>query len=149
MKNLKTKSFLLTTAALIVAAAAFTTTGSIAGNGYGNGNGNNKQNGAVDPNSLKTKTPIKHLVVIFNENVSFDHYIGTYPNALNPEGEPPFEPAKNTPRDANNLLSSPALLHNNPNLNPLNGPTASNPFRLARTQAASAHPGHAYTPAQQ
>ncbi len=26
-----------------------------------------------------TATPIKHLVVIFNENVSFDHYFGTYP----------------------------------------------------------------------
>ena len=31
-----------------------------------------------------TATPIKHLVVIFGENVSFDHYFGTYPNALNP-----------------------------------------------------------------
>src|SRR5580658_9126172 len=27
----------------------------------------------------KTATPIRHLVVIFNENVSFDHYFGTYP----------------------------------------------------------------------
>ena len=26
-----------------------------------------------------TATPIKHLVVIFQENVSFDHYFGTYP----------------------------------------------------------------------
>ena len=26
-----------------------------------------------------TTTPIKHLVVIFQENVSFDHYFGTYP----------------------------------------------------------------------
>jgi phospholipase C len=32
--------------------------------------------------------PIKHLVVIFDENISFDHYFGTYPNALNPAGEP-------------------------------------------------------------
>ena len=29
----------------------------------------------------ETTTPIKHLVVIFQENVSFDHYFGTYPNA--------------------------------------------------------------------
>ena len=29
----------------------------------------------------RTATPIKHLVVIFQENVSFDHYFGTYPNA--------------------------------------------------------------------
>jgi len=26
-----------------------------------------------------TATPIKHLVVIFDENISFDHYFGTYP----------------------------------------------------------------------
>ena len=26
-----------------------------------------------------TATPIKHVVVIFQENVSFDHYFGTYP----------------------------------------------------------------------
>ena len=37
-----------------------------------------------------TATPIKHLVVIFQENVSFDHYFGTYPEALNAPGEPPF-----------------------------------------------------------
>ena len=36
---------------------------------------------------LHTATPIKHLVVIFNENVSFDHYFATYPNATNPPGE--------------------------------------------------------------
>ena len=37
-----------------------------------------------------TSTPIKHLVVIFQENVSFDHYFGTYPKALNPAGQPRF-----------------------------------------------------------
>ncbi|MGB9116466.1 phospholipase C [Bradyrhizobium sp.] len=99
-------------------------------------------------NEAKTATPIKHLVVIFNENRSFDHYFGTYPNALNPEGEPPFEPARNTQRDINNLLSSPALLDNNPNLNPLNGTGASNPFRLDRTQANTADQNHAYTAEQ-
>jgi phospholipase C len=36
---------------------------------------------------FRTATPIKHLVVIFQENVSFDHYFGTYPNALNLYGE--------------------------------------------------------------
>ena len=30
--------------------------------------------------SAQTANPIKHLVVIFDENVSFDHYFGTYPN---------------------------------------------------------------------
>ncbi len=43
------------------------------------------------------RTPIKHLVVIFDENVSFDHYFGTYPFATNPAGEPRFTPAPGTP----------------------------------------------------
>jgi len=34
-----------------------------------------------------TATPIKHLVVIFQENVSFDHYFGTYPYAANTSGQ--------------------------------------------------------------
>ncbi len=40
-----------------------------------------------------TATPIKHLVVIFQENVSFDHYFGTYPNAVNASGDPAFTAA--------------------------------------------------------
>ena len=39
-----------------------------------------------------TATPVQHLVVIFQENVSFDHYFGTYPYATNPAGEPQFTP---------------------------------------------------------
>src|ERR1700758_556928 len=71
-----------------------------------------------------TVTPIQHLVVIFQENISFDHYFGTYPNALNPKGEPKFKAAANTPT-VNGLTN--ALLNNNPNLNPVNGAGASNP----------------------
>ena len=37
-----------------------------------------------DFHHVHTATPIKHLVVIFQENVSFDHYFGTYPNAHEP-----------------------------------------------------------------
>ena len=36
--------------------------------------------------SRRTATPIKHVVVIFDENVSFDHYFGTYPFAANTDG---------------------------------------------------------------
>lgn len=36
--------------------------------------------------SNRTASPIKHLVVIFNENVSYDHYFGTYPKAKNTDG---------------------------------------------------------------
>ena len=42
-------------------------------------------------------TPIQHVVVIFDENVSFDHYFGTYPNATNPPGEPAFTPLPGRP----------------------------------------------------
>ena len=44
-----------------------------------------------------TATPIKHLVIIFGENISFDHYFGTYPVAENPAGEPKFEARKKLP----------------------------------------------------
>src|SRR3981081_1920844 len=86
-----------------------------------------------------TATPIQHLVVIFQENVSFDHYFGTYPNALNPKGEPKFKAASNTPT-VNGLTI--ALLNNNPNLNPANGAGASNPFRLDRSQAVTPDQTH-------
>lgn len=97
--------------------------------------------------NVHTVTPIKHLVVIFDENVSFDHYFATYPNATNPLGELPFKAKPNTPK-VNNLANANLLL-NNPNLNPANGAGATNPFRLDRTQANTADQNHAYTPEQQ
>jgi phospholipase C len=95
-----------------------------------------------------TATPIKHLVVIFQENVSFDHYFGTYPNATNPQGEPRFTAAPGTP-SVNGYTDG--LLKNNPNaLNTtLNGAGAANPFRLDRSQAATADQDHDYTPEQE
>jgi phospholipase C len=93
-----------------------------------------------------TSTPIKHLVVIFQENISFDHYFGTYPNALNPQGEPEFHARRGTPT-VNGL--SAALLNNNPNsLGTGNGKGATNPFRLDRSQAATQDQNHAYGPEQ-
>jgi phospholipase C len=89
--------------------------------------------------------PIKHLVVIFDENISFDHYFGTYPNALNPKGEPAFHALPDTPT-VNGL--SGALLTHNPNLNTENGAGASNPFRLGRSQAWTASQNHDYMPEQ-
>lgn len=44
-------------------------------------------------NGPTTITPIKHLVIIFDENNSFDHYFGTYPDAKNLVGETPFHAA--------------------------------------------------------
>jgi phospholipase C len=66
-----------------------------------------------------TTTPIKHVVVIYQENVSFDHYFGTYPKAANTSGQR-FHAARNTPR-VKGLANTPGaggvgnLLTNNPN----------------------------------
>jgi phospholipase C len=91
-------------------------------------------------------TPIQHLVVIFQENISFDHYFGTYPFATNPEGEPAFYAFQNTP-SVNGF--SPAVLNNNLNAsNTANGTGANAPFRLDRSQAATADQNHDYTPEQ-
>lgn len=79
-----------------------------------------------------TTTPIKHLVVIFQENVSFDHYFGTYPKATNTSGQP-FDAEGKTP-PANTLANTPGaggtgtLLTNNPNKD--TGGNQVNPRRL-------------------
>lgn len=98
--------------------------------------------------ALATATPIKHVVVLYQENVSFDHYYATYPNATNPTGEPAFTAKAGTPTP-NNLVKA-NLLSNNPNFtNTANGAGAAEPFRLDRTQAATADQNHAYTAEQQ
>jgi phospholipase C len=79
---------------------------------------------ATSPAPTPASTPIKHVVVIFDENESFDHYFGTYPRATNPPGEPGFQAVAGTP-DVNGLNNT--LLESNPNLD--------NPQRLDRSQA--------------
>jgi phospholipase C len=83
-----------------------------------------------------TTTPIKHVVVIFQENVSFDHYFGTYPNAAaNKDGSQYFAGARpNTPRV--NSLESAGLLTNNPN--------GVNPFRIDRSIPNTCDQDHGY-----
>jgi phospholipase C len=90
-------------------------------------------------------SPIQHVVVIFGENVSFDHYFGTYPTAVNPPGQPRFKALPGTPA-VNDFTS--LLLTANPNLNSANGSGASNPFRLNRDQALTASQNHSYAPEQ-
>jgi phospholipase C len=85
-----------------------------------------------------TTTPIKHLVVIFQENVSFDHYFATYPVAANPAGEPSFSAKKDTP--SVNGLNDSLLAPNNQN--------SVQPFRLDRTQFETADQDHNYTDEQ-
>ena len=102
-----------------------------------------------------TATPVEHLVVIFQENVSFDHYFATYPIALNPDGQPSFTAAAGTP-SVNGLGTlihgspSGVLLTDNPNANnPANGSSAINPFRLDRSQASTCDQDHNYGHEQQ
>ncbi|HTV38421.1 MAG TPA: alkaline phosphatase family protein [Xanthobacteraceae bacterium] len=103
---------------------------------------------AANQDTAATATPIKHIVIIFNENVSFDHYFATYPTATNPTGEPAFAAKPDTPK-VNNLVNA-NLLTNNPNFtNKENGADAAEPFRLDRTQAFTADQNHAYTAEQQ
>ena len=100
---------------------------------------------AASKSGPRTATPIHHLVVIFQENISFDHYFGTYPVALNPSGEPHFHARPGTPT-VNGYTT--ALLNNNPNLNPANGTGATNPFRLDPSQAVTSDQDHNYTAEQ-
>lgn len=102
---------------------------------------------AQSEKSIAPQQAIRHVVVLFQENVSFDHYFATYPNALNPDGDPPFHALPDTPKIEG---LSEALLTHNPNAtNPLNEAGRSNPFRLTRTQAATADQSHDYEAEQQ
>jgi phospholipase C len=89
-----------------------------------------------------TTTPIKHLVVVFQENASFDHYFGTYPQAANPPGDPPFTARPDTPT-VNNLL--PSTLNGNRDLLATN-PNSAKPFRLDRSQFITCSQSHSYRP---
>jgi phospholipase C len=84
-----------------------------------------------------SRTPIKHLVVLFDENVSFDHYFGTYPYAANSDGSP-FHAKPGTPK-VNGL--SKKLLTANPN--------SYNPQRLTHSEALTCDQNHGYLPEQQ
>jgi len=95
---------------------------------------------AQDADDFPTATPIKHVVVIFQENVSFDHYFGTYPHAkANNDGTTFFDHVKDDTPRANTLESS-GLLTNNPN--------GANPVRIDRSFAVTCDNDHAYTQEQ-
>src|SRR5258708_35666822 len=91
-----------------------------------------------DSDDQSTTTPVKHVVVIFQENVSFDHYFATYPFATNPSGEPRFSALSDTPT-VNGLTQQ--LIDNNPNI--------VKPFRFDRSHAATCDQDHDYTAEQQ
>jgi phospholipase C len=118
------------------------------------------------------KTPIQHLVVIFGENISYDHYYATYPkigyNAADPadssESDQSNFPANATAPANNNLvaplntstwaaIATPTLLTANPN-GPtgsgaaFNGANAAAPFLFWPSQAATADQNHSPKPEQ-
>ena len=88
--------------------------------------------------SSSTLTPIKHLVIIFQENVSFDHYFATYPHALNGANGTKFTANIHTP-SVNGLSTSAsaALLTGNPN--------SASPYRLDPSQQRTCDITHSYT----
>ncbi|BCZ83667.1 phospholipase C [Paraburkholderia terrae] len=120
--------------------------------------------------ALATATPIKHLVVIFGENVSFDHYFATYPSAKNVAGEPAFTAATGTQTDIATLAAAGLTGAANPNAQAtspnivaatVNGQTTApptlgaalttttaQPFRLDRSQANTKSQNHSYGPEQ-
>ncbi|QHC23989.1 phospholipase C [Streptomyces sp. GS7] len=88
--------------------------------------------------STGTATPIKHVVVLFDENISFDHYFATYPQAANTDGTK-FTPSPTTPRDIDNLRTAGLLKHN---------PNQYAPKRLTPKQAMTCDQNHDYGPEQ-
>jgi phospholipase C len=79
---------------LLLALAAFA--GTILITGAASASGRHGEDSQGQNEQGRTATPIKHVIVIFQENVSFDHYFGTYPNAANTDGQT-FNAAPNTP----------------------------------------------------
>jgi phospholipase C len=95
---------------------------------------------AVYRPAASAATPVKHLVVIFDENESFDHYFGTYPDATNTNGSP-FHAKSGTPAATNLLSNNKALLTHNPN--------EFNPERLSPSESLTCDQDHQYQPEQQ
>jgi phospholipase C len=99
---------------------------------------------------------IKHVVVIFQENASFDHYFATYPDAKNSDGTH-FVARGDTPTvngltDGNSQFPervSVGLHDFNPN-QPVGAPTGqnpnggANPFRMTHDQAVTCSNNHDY-----
>jgi phospholipase C len=101
--------------------------------------------GAVAQTAPAPTTPITNVIVIFQENVSFDHYFGTYPNAKNNPGEVTFTALPLTPT-VNGYYAD--LLKNNPNKNAA-GTAQANPTRYSPAQAYTCSQNHSYQPEQQ
>jgi phospholipase C len=101
---------------------------STAGHSHRRGGGQ----GSRGDRGSRTATPIEHVIVIFQENESFDHYFGTYPKAANTDGRrfhaAPHTPAVDGLPPATSRSLPPKLRHS---VNLLtNNPNESQPQRL-------------------
>ena len=98
-----------------------------------------------------TTTPIKHVILVTLENVSFDNMFGTYPIAQNLPGEIPFFPLPGTKVPDNLLTIDPLTgtnyLTNNRNVGQ-NGTGHVNPQRLAPDQELTNFESNGYTRTQ-
>jgi phospholipase C len=94
--------------------------------------------------AVTSTTPIQHVIVLFQENVSFDHYFGTYPGAQNNSGEQIFTAFSGTPT-VNGFTRE--LLLNNPNKSTTGA--QANPQRFAATEAFTCSQNHSYGPEQE
>jgi phospholipase C len=127
---------------LAALAASTIIAGALAAPSFADNDGNNR--GPGKNNGPQAATPIKHVVIIFGENVSFDHYFATYPfatNQLTPAAKFPggalFNAKDDTP-SVNGLTSE--LLTANANL--------ANPLRLRPADAFTCSQNHDYTSEQ-
>jgi phospholipase C len=91
--------------------------------------------GADAPSVPPPATPIKHVVVIFGENHSFDYFFATYPTAANPPGDPAFTGSIGN-QTIDNLVTADLLGNKNPN--------SQKPRRLARSEAVTCDFDHNY-----
>jgi phospholipase C len=98
--------------------------------GFGDAGGGDRRT-RTQPALPPTRTPIKHVVVLFQENVSFHHYFGTYQHALNLPSEQRFDAAPGT-RGVDGV--TPRLLEHNPN--------SANPIRWWRQLGATCDRDH-------
>lgn len=110
-------------------------------------NGEHQQHQDLNHKKQSTATPIKHVVVIFDENVSFDHYFGSYPYALNPKGEPKFTAKPDTPQ-VNNLLTPKDYNGTQPGISKkkliTHNPNSANPVRIDRSEPITDDMDHGY-----
>ena len=134
-------SAILAAGVLVGGAAVGATVASASTSQTGADTANSAATPATAPATTKaaapTRTPIRHLVVLFGENESFYYYFGTYPYAANTDGSP-FHAKPGTPQ-VDGLTKS--LLTKNPN--------SYNPQRLTPAEALTCDQNHGYFPEQE